>query len=293
MSHRDAADQLLAVTDSLQPTTRDAEETHYLDPTAVADEMRRRFERFFGEHAPSIEIDPHLSAKAAASATRIRVRANAMFSEDDLEQLVEHEGFVHSATALNGLLQPSMKALSLGSPRTTATQEGLATLAEIRSGAMDLARLRRVALRVVAIDMGLQGADFVEVFRFFREAGQSDSESAHSAARVFRGGDVRGRNVFTKDTVYLHGLLAVHTFLRRAIADGRPELIGRLFVGRLTLGDVLRFEPLFDDGTIAPAAFVPQWAARVRSLAAYLSFSGLIDRIDLSAIDLDELWGRS
>ena len=77
----------------------------------------------------------------------------------------------------------------------------------------------------------------------------------------------------------------------RAIADGHPHLVDRLFVGRLTLGDVLRLEESFGDGTIAPAAFVPRWAARRPALAAYLSFSGLINRIDLSRIDLRALWG--
>jgi hypothetical protein len=91
--------------------------------------------------------------------------------------------------------------------------------------------------------------------------------------------------VFTKDVVYLRGLFAVHTFCRGAIEDARPELIRRLFVGRLTLADVRRFDPLFDDGTIAPPKFVPPWAAKTRSLAAYLSFSGVLTRIDLASVD--------
>ena len=36
----------------------------------------------------------------------------------------------------------------LGAPRTTRTQEGLATFAEIITGAIDISRLRRIALRV-------------------------------------------------------------------------------------------------------------------------------------------------
>jgi uncharacterized protein (TIGR02421 family) len=285
MTHREAAEQLLDATESLVPVTRDAENEYCIAPDVVATEMRNAFVAFFGPQAPRVEIDPDLAAKAAASARRIRLRAATCFSEDDIGQLIQHEAFVHSATALNGRSQPHVTALSLSAPRTTATQEGLATFSELRSGVMDLARLQRIALRVVAIDLALQGADFVEVFRFFLEAGQSVEESAQSAARVFRGGDVRGRHVFTKDVVYLRGLLAVHTFCRRAIADARPELVRRLFVGRLTLMDVLRFDPLFDDGTIAPPRFVPPWAARTRSLAAYLSFSGVLHRIDLASVD--------
>ena len=59
----------------------------------------------------------------------------------------------------------------------------------------------------------------MECCGFFLEQGQSELESAHSAARVFRGGDVRGRIAFTKDVVYLCGMVAVHTFLHKAIAE--------------------------------------------------------------------------
>src|SRR5690606_24059451 len=139
-------------------------------------------------------------------------------------QLIEHEGFVHTATALNGRAQPVLGCMGLSAPRTTLTQEGIATLAELTTRSIDIARLRRLALRTVAIHHALEGADFLEVFRFFLENGQSEDESAHSAMRVFRGGDVRGRVVFTKDVVYLGGLFAVHTFLRKAIAESRPHL---------------------------------------------------------------------
>ena len=52
------------------------------------------------------------------------------------------------------------------------------------------------------------------VYRFFLEAGQSDTDSFSSTQRVFRGVPVTGGAAFTKDTVYLHGLLSVHTFFR-------------------------------------------------------------------------------
>jgi uncharacterized protein (TIGR02421 family) len=294
VTQRQAAEQLLEVTAPLVEATRTLDDDDEpLSAEEVAEAMREQFGAFFGEAAPEVVLDPGLAAKAAASARRVRLRAGTRFSEDVVRQLVEHEGFVHSATALNGRDQPELTALSLSAPRTTATQEGLATLAELVSGAMDLARLRRVALRVVAIDLAIEGADFLDVFRFFLEHGQSVAESAQSAARVFRGGDVRGRHVFTKDAVYLRGLLAVHTFLRRAIADARPELVPRLFVGRLTLGDALNLAPRFADGTIAPARFVPRWASNLRALAAYLSFSALLNRIDLTRVDLVALWGSA
>jgi uncharacterized protein (TIGR02421 family) len=289
-TYREAASRILDITAPLQAATATKDGDYCIPAEAVAREMKTRFEKFFGSAAPKIVVDPTLSSKAAASALRIRLRGGACFSFEDIEQLIEHEGFIHSATSLNGRQQPYLTSLSLSAPRTTAAQEGLATVAELITGAMDLTRLRRLALRVVAIDEAIAGANFIEVFRFFFEQGQTEIESAYSAARIFRGGDVRGRYVFTKDVVYLRGLFSVHTFLRRAMIDVRPELVSRLFVGRLTLADILRLEPLFEDGTIAPPHFVPVWATKLRSLAATMSFSALLNQIDLNSVDLEKLW---
>lgn len=60
--------------------------------------------------------------------------------------------------------------------------------------------------------MALHGANFIEVFRFFLDQGQTEAESFTSTMRVFRGAPTTGGHAFTKDTVYLHGLLSVHTF---------------------------------------------------------------------------------
>ncbi len=113
-------------------------------------------------------------------------------------------------------------------------------MAELITNAIDITRLRRVALRVIAVKQALDGADFIEIFKFFLESGQPEDESVRSAQRIFRGGDVRGGIAFTKDAVYLQGLVEVHTFLRVAIRDNRPELIRNLFAGRLTMADALR-----------------------------------------------------
>jgi hypothetical protein len=63
---------------------------------------------------------------------------------------------------------------------------------------------------------------------------------------VFRGVPPTGGSAFTKDTVYLRGLISVHTFFRWAMSHGKLLLCRRLFAGKMTLGDVQRLEPLFD-----------------------------------------------
>lgn len=105
-----------------------------------------------------IELDPRLGAKAAAGPRRVRIRDWTCFSRYDPEQLLQHELFVHTLTALNGQRQPHLRVLADGSPRTTATQEGLASFAELVTGAMDMGRLRRLALRVLAIEAARAGA---------------------------------------------------------------------------------------------------------------------------------------
>ncbi len=102
-----------------------------------------------------------------------------------------------------------------------------------------------------------------------------------------RGGDPAGGAAFTKDAVYLEGLALVHTFLTKAIAENRPGMIPDLFAGRLTLGDVVRLQPLFDDGTVAQPRYVPPWAQGMNRLSAYLVFSTYANRIRLERVELD------
>jgi uncharacterized protein (TIGR02421 family) len=178
--------------------------------------------------------------------------------------------------------------MGLGSPRTTATQEGLATFAELITGTMDLSRLRRIALRIKGIHYALDGADFIQTFKFFLEAGQSEKESFQSAARIFRGGDIHGKNVFTKDCVYLKGLLSVHTFLRKAIQERKIDWPQRLFSGRLTISDVVRLEGAFDDGWIAPGKYLAPWVANRQGLATYLCYNAFSNRLRLEEIRIED-----
>lgn len=251
--------------------------------------LQEQVDAFFVDDRVEVALDPTLSAKALAGSTRIRVRADALFSQLDKDQLLFHEAFVHTATQLNGQKQPHLKSLGLGAPRTTRTQEGMAVLAELITNAIDLPRLRRVALRVIGVKMALDGADFIDLFRFFLEAGQSEIESVKSAQRIFRGGATRGGVVFTKDAVYLQGLIEVHTFLRMAIRDNQPELVRNLFAGRLTMADALRMNALFESGWLAPPAYLPAWAADLGRLAAMMAFSAFITNIDLDVVRLHRM----
>lgn len=251
--------------------------------------LKAEVDEFFQHDAVEVLVDQKLSSKALAGATRIRVRGSAVFSQLDKDQLLYHEAFVHTATQLNGRKQINLKSLGLGAPRTTRTQEGIAVMAELITNAIDLNRLRRIALRVIAVKMALDGADFIDLFKFFLDAGQTEEESVKSAQRIFRGGAVKGGVVFTKDAVYLQGLVEVHTFLRVAIRDNKPNLVRNLFAGRLTMADAIRLSPLFESGWLLPPAYIPVWASDLRRLAAMMAYSAFITNIRLEKIYLERV----
>jgi uncharacterized protein (TIGR02421 family) len=281
---REAARHFIDIADELDRELLAPSEQVQISATALQLQLQSDLDDFFNERVIDVVLDPHLIAKAAAGATRIRLRSGAAFSDYDRHQLLQHEAFVHSLTALNGRLQPLLPSLALSSPRTTATQEGLATFAEQITGSIDIERMKRVSLRIEAVAMALDGADFIQVFQYFLDAGQNQVESFSSTQRVFRGVPLTGGCAFTKDTVYLRGLIGVHTFFRWALRQGKLRLCRQLFAGKMTLDDVQAFEPLFESGALLPARWLPEWVARANGLAGMLAFSLFANRIRLDTI---------
>lgn len=281
---REAARHFIAIADELDRALLAPSEQIAISATALRLQLQADLDDFFDRRVIEVVLDPELLAKAAAGAERIRLRTGATYTDYDRHQLLQHEAFVHSLTALNGREQPHLQSLSLASPRTTATQEGLATFAEQITGSIDIERMKRVSLRIEAVAMALDGADFIEVFRYFLAAGQNEVESFSSAQRVFRGVPLTGGAAFTKDAVYLRGLIGVHTFFRRALRQRKLRLCRLLFAGKMTLGDVQRFEPLFDAGVIVSPRWLPLWLSRANGLAGMLAFSLFANRIRLDQI---------
>ena len=281
---REAANHFLRVADDFDRELIAPAEQVEISATALALRLQSELDDFFDGRLIDVVLDPELIAKAAAGATRIRLRSGAAFSDYDLQQLLQHEAFVHSLTALNGRQQESLPSLALSSPRVTATQEGLAVFAEQITGSIDIERMKRVSLRIEAVAMAMEGADFLQVFRYFLESGQSEVDSFTSAQRVFRGVPTTGGAAFTKDTVYLRGLLGVHTFFRWALKHRKLRLCRLLFAGKMTLADVQRFEPLFESGDLREPRWLPPWVARANGLAGTLAFSLFANRIRLEQV---------
>lgn len=283
----DAAKFFLEVTDNLLGNQYIQSAEPDISAAEFAGWLKVEVDEFFEHDTVEVVLDQNISSKALAGATRIRVRGSAVFSQLDKDQLLFHEAYIHTATQLNGKRQPNLKSLGLGAPRTTRTQEGIAVMAELITNSIDITRLRRIALRVIAVKMALDGADFIDLFKYFLEAGQPEVESVRSAQRIFRGGAVKDGVVFTKDAVYLQGLLEVHTYFRIAIRDNKPELVQNLFAGRLTMADAVRLAPHFESGWLIPPVYMPAWATDLRRLSALMAYSAFMSNIKLDKVTMN------
>lgn len=251
-----------------------------LDAESFAAALEEKLAHYFGEDAPAVIVSPDVSSKAAASSKRIRVRSDAQFTTRDVDQLLHHEALVHSATGLNGKLQKDFPILGRGHPGTTEIQEGLAVFAEVITGNMDPRRFRRLSGRVLAIQMAIDGADFKEVFDFFAER-EGREQAYENTRRVFRGGVMTGGAPFTKDMVYLNGLLRVHNFIRTAVKLRRSDLIRLLFVGKLDIEDIPALAQLASQKRILPPKFMPPWASDLRFLVSYMAYSAFLNQVKM------------
>jgi uncharacterized protein (TIGR02421 family) len=256
----------------------------YHSAETVAEQLKLAAAAHFGEQAPAIELVDRLSANALATAKAIRIRRSARFTDRDFTQLLHHEAYIHVATSLNGKAQTELPILAAGHPGTTRTQEGLAVFAELISGAIELDRLRRLADRVLAIQMAIDGADFREVYAYFLERTGDPDQSFESARRVFRGGVITGGAPFAKDLVYLMGLLQVNYFIRASFAAGRADCLALLFCGKLDLFDIPALCELYDLGLCRPPRFLPPWISDPRYLLALLTFAVFTSRVSLTPL---------
>jgi uncharacterized protein (TIGR02421 family) len=252
-------------------------------------EFKRKLEKeskkIFNEFCPKVVFSDQIIAKAAAGKNKVRLRKNTQFTKNDFKQLFAHEIMIHSLTAINGSLQNHIPLLSMGAPRTTKTQEGLATFSEIITGSLDLSRLKRISLRVVALEMALDGADFYELFNYFRTNGQDEKESYLSASRLLRGGSPSGGIAFTKDGVYLEGLIRVHSFFRWAFKTKNLDLVHLLFCGRLEINDIFLLKSSYENGLIQQPRFLPDWYLNIDSFAGKMAFSLILNGIDLESVE--------
>jgi len=255
-----------------------------IDAQQCASILNERFASYFADTEVRVSVDDSIVADAAAGNDYVKVRSGARFSPRDIDILEVHEGWVHVATSLNGQQQTVAQWLAKGPPRTTAVQEGLAALLEIFTFRTYPRRARRLNDRVLAVDKAEDGADFLEVFDWFRTEGYEEDECFHAARRVFRGGVVEGGAPFTKDAGYCKGVVLNYSFIRSAIQHNRADLIPFLFVGKVAHEDVPILARRVHDGVVKPPRYLPPIFRDLNGLAVWMAYSTFFGQLGDDAI---------
>jgi len=251
----------------------------------VGEMMKKKIKDIFGNESPEILVVDNISAKATASSKRIRLRKGASFTEKDVDQLMHHEALVHVATSLNGRAQDKIKLLGANYGAVTKTQEGLAVFSEFITGCIDIDRMNRISDRVVAIQMAIDGASFIDVYRYFKDRTRLKTDAFENARRVFRGGVISGGAPFTKDIVYLDGMIRVHNLFRAAINKGKLNDLEILFSGKIDLDDIPILLKMKKEGLINKPKYLPFWMKDLDRLISYFTFSGFISSMDHGPAD--------
>lgn len=150
------------------------------------------------------------------------LKKGALFTPTRLNALLHHEIGVHMVTTMNANLQP-LHFLSIGLPRNTYTQEGLAIMSELKSGCLTITRLKELGLRVLAVQCLTKGLDFKTTYQKLYNEHQIDADKLYYlVTRVYRGGG------FTKDYLYLRGFKQILRMSEQGVN------LNNLFLGKTT-----------------------------------------------------------
>jgi uncharacterized protein (TIGR02421 family) len=248
--------------------------------------LQEKLNAYFHDNAIRVIISDGIIADAAAGADYIKIRKDAFFNERELRVLEVHEGWVHLATTINGLEQPYCTFLGKGPPSSTVTQEGLAILMEIFTFVSTTARLKRLANRIRAVEMVECGANFLELFEYFRVEGFTEDEAYSNSSRVFRG-SLPTLGPFTKDLSYCKGFIEVYNLIQLAVKFGKLDRISLLFCGKTTLEDVGTLSALLQEGIVVGPKYLPPQIADLNALSAWMCFSNFLNKLSLEKTAID------
>lgn len=240
--------------------------TPFIPIETVVDQFKRALDSY--KMSCKIELSSKVISQVMVlnSQKRIRIRPDAKFTQKEVNALIEHELGVHMVTTQNSANQ-QLKIFNLGHPVNTKTQEGLAILAEVLSGNMTLRRLKKLALRVIVVEMMCSGATFEECYLYLindQDTGRNDAYTI--VTRVFRGGG------FTKDYLYLSGFVKIMKMFKNG-TDLSPLLVGKTSVEYY---DILQ-EMIERDMVSAPGLITKSIDSPVSSIGEIYSYiiSGL------------------
>ncbi len=203
----------------------------------------------FRENFPQLNLSVKIKDNVTGlivSGPELSVGKDLNISELRVNALIQHEVGTHLLTYCNGHAQP-LKLMYAGFAGYEQLQEGMAVLSEYFVGGLDINRLKLLAARVIAVDAVIKGADFIETFNLlFHNFGFSARTAFTITMRVHRGGG------FTKDAIYLQGLLQLLDFIKNG-GD-----IALLYEGKFALQHVPLIEELLHL-RILKKPYLPYW----------------------------------
>ena len=91
---------------------------------------------------------------------------------------------------------------------------------------------------------------------------------------------------FTKDVVYLDGLVRVHNFIRAVVSRGRNDVLELLFSGKMELDDMPLMIKLKEEGMLVPPRYLPDWVLDKDYLVSYFALSIFIGDMDHQKADV-------
>ncbi|WP_019865343.1 flavohemoglobin expression-modulating QEGLA motif protein [Methylovulum miyakonense] len=262
------------------------EEPKTINAKDAVDILNAKIQDVFPGEGLRAMLSDGIVSDAAAGTDYIKIRADAMFNMRDLRILEVHEVWVHLGTTLNGMEQPYCTFLGKGPPSATITQEGLAVLMEILTFSSTPERLMRLINRVRATTLVEEGANFLDIFEFFRAKGLDEDDSYTFSSRVFRGSSSTGMP-FTKDLTYIKGFVLTYNFMRLAVHKGKPDRIPLLFCGKTMIEDMKVMADLVEEGTVSPPRFLPPQFKDLNGLSAWMSFSRFMTSLNFRQLEQD------
>lgn len=280
----DMAHLLYEILSGMEVSIPQVEYPENIPSAAVVDQLNERFGRYFHDRKVVAKLSDGIVADAAAGGDKVKIRDGAMFSIRDVDIYEVHEGWVHVGTTLNGRAQPVCEFLSIGPPRCTGTQEGLAVIMEIFTFRSFIRRAKEINDRIISIEKAEDGANILEIIEYLRTEGYAERDAIANAFRVFRGGLMEGGAPFTKDISYCQGFVENYNFMRSAIRASKPHLIPYLFVGKLAVQDIPLIYKKHLEGLIEAPHFLPPHFQDLNGIAVWMSFSSFFNRVDLKSV---------
>jgi uncharacterized protein (TIGR02421 family) len=190
--------------------------------------LKKKLTEVFHPDDFEVKYSQSLLSDSSAGRRTLKLNPHKVYSEGQLNIFLVHEGWVHLGTSINGAYQEKNPWLGVWAPKTTSMQEGLALCAELITGHMNAERWNKVVLRHLASAMAERGSSILDVYQFLLYHELNDLDALKLSLRIFRGVPLEGGMAFTKELLYLHGLVTLLLHLSFYQTDLKSLWLGKM-----------------------------------------------------------------